>query len=92
MKIIEAKCPAHLALSRIAEGGTLRFKAILNTKHKDDDVFIVNEVCSSYRPKDTYGKDKCTGKMAITNLRTGALCYADKSRPVYPVNAEVREL
>ena len=67
-------------------GTPVRFRRAFHDKHKQDDVFIVNAVCSSYRPDDY----KYTGKIAVTNLRTGDLAYVCPDRECTTIQAIVR--
>ena len=89
MKITNSPCVSHFALSCVGPGNTLRFKSCLAQKHEADDVFLVIGIVSCYRPGDYKGRDKYAGKMPVVNLRTGELAYVEKSRPCYPVDAEV---
>ena len=89
MKIVNGPCCSGTELHKIREGQTLRFINNLALKHESDDVFIRNEVCSSYRPRTTSGRESCPGKIAVTNLRTGALAYVERTRAVEAVEAEV---
>jgi hypothetical protein len=67
-------------------GGTpVRFQTAFHEKHKPEDLFIVNAVCSSYRPKDY----KYTGKICVTNLRTGDIAYVEPDRSCVHVNCRV---
>lgn len=63
-------------LGTFKSGTPIRFKSPVHDKHRLDDIFIVNAVCSSYRPEDP----KYNGKIAITNIRTGALAYVEQRR------------
>lgn len=89
MKIVNGSCIPYIAVKCIGHGGPFRFKHCLAQKHKVDDVFLVVEVCSSYRPGDYKGRDNYSDKMPVVNVRTGALAYVSKDRPCYRINAEV---
>jgi len=89
MKIVNGPCCGGKELHSIKEGQTLRFANNLAQKHEPDDVFIRTEVCSSYRPRSMSGRESCPGKIAVTNLRTGALAWVERTRTVELVEAEV---
>ena len=89
MKIVKGPCCGAKELHSVKEGQTLRFINNLASKHEPNDVFIRNEICSSYRPRTTSGIESCPGKIAVTNLRTGALAYVERTRAVEVVKAEV---
>lgn len=88
MRIVRGKCVSYVALSCVEQGQTLRFRARLAQKHQSNDIFIIVEVCDSYRPADYRGVDRYAGKVPVVNLRTGALAYVANARPCYRVNAE----
>lgn len=68
-------------------GTPIRFRHPPHDKHDPKDVFIVNAVCSSYRPERNSGY---VGKIAVTNLRTGELAYVCKERDCTSIQAIVR--
>lgn len=78
-------CPPRKKLGETRPGETFMFCKNLHQKHRDDDLFIRLEACSSYRPE---GYRYCNA-VACANLRTGALAYARQDSNVEPVYAEV---
>lgn len=77
MRIISSICFRQWdTLGTFKSGTPVRFKNAFHEKHNPDDVFIVNAVCSSYRPED----HKYQGKICVTNLRTGEIAYVDSRR------------
>lgn len=86
MKISDSYRARHYRPLGNCKGGTpVLFKCAFHDKHDPDDPFIVNAVCSSYRPD----KPQYRGKIAVTNLRTGELAYVDNDRPCERLDAEV---
>lgn len=63
-------------LEAFKAGTPVRFAAPFHDKHAATDLFIVNGVCSSYRPEDR----KYRGKVCVTNLRSGEIAYVDRDR------------
>lgn len=67
-------------------GTPLRFKHAFHQSFRPDDIFIVNAVCSSYRPENR----QYDGKVAVTHLKTGKLSYVAADRDCCHVDAVVR--
>jgi len=66
-------------------GTPVRFKSPFHDKHNDNDLFMVNGVCGSYRPEER----KYAGKICVSNLRTGEIAYLDKDRQCIAVKVVV---
>jgi hypothetical protein len=85
MRIVRCSTqPCWTALGQVGKGSSVSFRRSFNDESCDSDVFIVNNVCSSYWP-DRVGA--C--KTAVTNLRTGKISYVDGDREVTKVHAQV---
>lgn len=72
-------------LCNVGHGKSVKFDQSFHQDMSCDQPFIVNQVCSSYRPEEA----KYNGKVGVTNLRTGKLSYVDGSRKVEVLDAEV---
>lgn len=73
-------------LCKYKSGTPVRFRKSFNSDDRRDDVFIVNAVCSSYRPAGSC----CDGKIAVTKLDDGRMSYVDPDREVSIVDCNVR--
>lgn len=88
MKIITGKCcePTQ-TLGDCEPGDVVTFNQILHSKHRKDDPFIVNGICSSYDM--TNRAYRLENRRGITNLRTGELAFFLKSKKVLKPEAEL---
>jgi len=72
-------------LASIDAGVPIRFEAQFHQDMRLDDLFVVLDICSTYRPR---GNDyDC--KMGIANLRTGKLSYLDRGKRCRIVDCSV---
>jgi len=86
MRITRYNANRHwVPIHTVAAGESVEFKHVFHQDCKPDDIFIVNDVCMSYRPGDYH----YTGKIPVTNLRTGKLSYVDKGRQSALISSEV---
>lgn len=78
MRIMETKPFIDWAPAESFKSGTpVRFEHAFHQKHRPEDLFIINEICGSYRPAD---QSKYKYKIGVTNLRTGELAYVERDR------------
>lgn len=86
MRIVRHDANRHwVPIHAIVAGASVEFKYAFHQDCKPGDIFIVNEVCMSYRPGDYH----YAAKIPVTNLRTGKLSYVDKGRQAAVVSSEV---
>ena len=86
MRIISSEDSVmYSPLEAFKAGTPVRFAAPFHDKHAATDLFMVNGVCGSYRPEDR----KYSGKICVSNLRTGEIAYLDKDRRCLAVKVVV---
>lgn len=76
--------PPYKSLRNTTCGSAVRFARTFHQDMRDDDVFIVLNVCSSYQPHEC--RD---GKVGVANLRTGKLSFVCEDRDVLRIDASV---
>ncbi len=88
MKIVHDRVDKYLwaPLDSFVEGAVVRFNSRFNNTFELDDIFIINQVCSTYQP--FHGRTS-EGKIAVTNLRTGDLSYVHDQREVRSIACHV---
>lgn len=72
-------------LCNVGAGKSVKFEHVFHQDYSPNDVFMVNQVASGYRPEEA----KYNGKVGVSNLRTGKLSYVEGSRKVEILDAEV---
>lgn len=73
-------------LSHYKGGTPVRFRCAFHQDNRPEDVFMVNSICSGYRPD----REKYNGKMVVTKLSNGRVSYVDPDREVSVVDCHVR--
>ncbi len=63
-------------LEAFKAGTPVLFASPFHDKHDEKDIFLINAVCTSYRPEQR----KYERKICVSNLRTGDIAYVDKDR------------
>jgi len=87
MKIISSVAWRDWKPLRAYHAGTpVRFRHAVHQMFTPDDLFIINDVCSTYRP----GMGKYDGKIGVTHLKTGKLSYVDPERDCCHIEAVVK--
>lgn len=85
MKIRQShRQPPFKSLRNISCGSAVTFARTFHQDMRDDDVFIVLNVCDSYQPHEC--RD---GKVGVANLRSGKLSFVCEDRNVLRVDATV---
>ena len=91
MRITIHKCSNSIHLRDAIHGDVVQFCGALHNKHEHDDYFIVNEVCSTYRPeRHLKRRSYASAAIALTNLRTGSLAYLDPDREIIAIDCELQ--
>lgn len=79
----------HLRLYDVSAGECIRFRKPVHPKHDPYDLFMVLDVPSDYEPRVA---SKVEERIAVVNIRTGALAFVQQDRECYfvQVAAHVR--
>lgn len=83
---LNACMPFTYRVGDVIPGRPVIFDKKFHQDNRDDDVFMVLDVCGTYFPQCTRHRNDTIG---VANVRTGKLSYVDGDRPVTVMDATV---